>query len=127
MAKKKNIVIYDGDCGFCQGTVNIIKNLDWLSKFEFIPFQNETILEKYNCLAKEKCEKEIFLIRESTNSKTYYAGYDAFKIVTLFLPITFLISWFFFLPGVSHSGKFVYKLIAENRHKIKIGKKVCKQ
>ena len=128
MFNEKYTVIYDGDCSFCQSTVNIIKSLDWLNKFDFIPFQDENVFKKYGYLNKNKCEKEIYLIREINSSKVYfyYGGYDAFKIMTLFLPVTFLISWFFFLPGVSHLGRIVYKLIAQNRHKIKIGKKVCK-
>ena len=119
----KYIVIFDGDCGFCQSTVNLIKKLDWLKSFEFTPFQNEGVLKKYNSVTKEMCEKEIYLVSE--NGK-YYGGYDAFKIMSVYLPLTFLISWFFFLPGVVQIGRLVYKLIAKNRHKIKIGNKVCK-
>ena len=119
----QQIVIYDGDCGFCQSTVNTLKKLDWLKSFIFIPFQNETVLTKYPFITKEMCEKEIYLVSEN---KKYYGGYDAFKIMSVYLPLTFLISWFFFLPGVVQIGRLVYKLIAKNRHKIKIGNKVCK-
>ena len=120
-------VIYDGDCGFCQATVNLVKKLDWLNRFEFIPFQNENVFKKYVYLIKEKCKKEIFLIKgDLRNKKNYYGGYDAFKWISLFLPITFLVSWVFFLPGVVQIGRIVYRVVAENRHKIKLGDKVCK-
>ncbi len=86
-------VIYDGDCGFCQAIVNLIKKLDWLGKCEFIPFQDKNTFKKYSYLTKEKCEKEIFLIRgDIANEKNYYGGYDAFKWIALFLPLTFLIA-----------------------------------
>ena len=116
-------VIYDGDCGFCQKTVDLIKKLDWLHKFEFIPFQNQSVFKKYSQLTKEMCEREIFLISPNGD---YYGGYDAFKIMTLFLPVTILISWFFFLPGITHAGRIIYRVIAENRHKIRIGGTACK-
>ncbi|MBI3591669.1 MAG: DUF393 domain-containing protein [Candidatus Melainabacteria bacterium] len=120
-------VIYDGDCGFCQTTVDLIKKLDWLNRFEFISFRDEQVLRKYIYLTKEKCEKEIFLINGDIEKEKYYhGGYDAFKWMTLFLPLTFLVSWIFFLPGVVQAGRIVYKIVAENRHNIRLGDRVCK-
>ena len=126
MSKERYFVIYDGDCGFCQSTVDLVKKLDWLSKFNFIPFQSEDVFKKFNKLNKEKCEKEIYLVKEVNGEQNYYGGYDAFKIMAVYLPVTFLISWFFFLPPVVQIGRIVYRLIAENRHKIKVGNKFCK-
>jgi len=121
-----NSVIYDGDCGFCQSTVNIIKALDWFSQLQFEPFQKEGLLIRLNELTKEKCEKEIYLVKEKEGVYRYYAGYDAFKMMSVYIPITFLISPIFFLPGVSHLGKIIYRVVAKNRHKIKIGNISCK-
>ncbi len=118
-----HVVVFDGDCGFCQTTVDFIKKIDWLKKFDFVPYQKDDFLRKYSFLTPEMCEKEIFLIKE--NGK-YYGGYDAFKIMSLYLPLTFFVSWFFFLPGVVHLGRIIYKIIAANRHKIRLGDKVCK-
>lgn len=123
---KSYFVIYDGDCGFCQSTVNFIKKFDWLNKFAFLPFQNEETLKTFNKLTPEMCKKELFLVELQGNIKKYFAGYDAFKIMTLFIPMTMIISWFFFLPGVVQVGRMVYKIIARNRHKIKVGNQSCK-
>jgi predicted DCC family thiol-disulfide oxidoreductase YuxK len=123
MNKEEFSVIYDGDCGFCQTTVNLLRKLDWLKKFRYFPFQGEGVFKTFPMLTKEMCQREMFLVMP--NGK-FYGGYDAFKIMTLYFPVTFLISWFFFLPGIIHIGRFVYRRIAENRHKIKIGNKVCK-
>ena len=119
----KYLIIYDGDCGFCETTVNVLKELDWLNKFQFIPLQDEMGFQKYKQPTKEMCEKEIFLIKPNGN---HYGGYDAFKIMFVFLPLTFFLSWIFFLPGVTHFGRLVYKTIAQNRHKIKTGSNKCK-
>ena len=116
-------VIYDGDCGFCQATVEVIKKLDWFQRFNFAPFQKEGVLKKHNSLTKEMCEKEIYLCEENRDKKKYYGGYDAFKIMSLYIPVTFLISWFFFLPGVVQMGRSSYKKIASNRHLISLNKK----
>jgi len=117
------IVIYDGDCGFCQAAVDLIRKFDWLQKFKFVPYQKDDILKNYSFLTPEMCEKEMYLVQP--NGK-YYGGYDAFKIMSLYLPLTFLISWFFFLPGIVQMGRIVYKAIAANRHKIRLGNKMCK-
>lgn len=110
-------LIYDGNCRFCKTTAGLIKSLDWLKRFTFIPFQDENVYEKFPKLSKETCEKEIYLILEKENTTKYFAGYDAFKTITSFLPMTFLLSWILFLPGVSHCGKSIYKVVAKNRYR----------
>ena len=119
-------VIYDGDCGFCQSTVNLIKRIDWLHKFKFVPFQSEKILKTFSELTTEMCQKEIFLVKVYGNKKKYFPGYDAFKMMMLFIPVTMVFSWFFFLPGVVQLGRIIYKIVAKNRHRIKLGDKTCK-
>ena len=123
---KNYFVIYDGDCGFCQSTVSFVKKIDWLKKIKFVPFQDEKIFKDFKELTQEMCKKEIFLVRLDENGKKYFSGYDAFKMMTLFIPITMLFGWFFFLPGVVQIGRMVYKIIARNRHRIKLGDKNCK-
>ena len=119
-------VIYDGDCGFCQSTVNLIKKIDWLKKFKFLPFQDEKAFKAFDKLTPEMCQKEIFLVNINGNEKKYFPGYDAFKIMTLSIPLTIPFSWFFFLPGVVQLGRVIYKIVAKNRHRIKLGNKSCK-
>ncbi len=116
-------VIFDGDCGFCQSSVNFIKRLDWLNKFQFIPFQDKKQFQNYKQLTEEMCKKEMFLVKPKGN---HYGGYDAFRIIFVFIPVTFVVSWIFFLPGITQIGRAVYKLIAKNRHKIKINGSSCK-
>jgi predicted DCC family thiol-disulfide oxidoreductase YuxK len=123
---KGYFVIYDGDCGFCQRTVNLIKKFDWLHKFNFISFQDEKAFKTFKELTPEMCQKEIFLVKFSDNNKKYFPGYDAFKMMTLFIPVTMLFSWFFFLPGIVQLGRILYKIVAKNRHRIKLGDKTCK-
>lgn len=119
-------VVYDGDCGFCQSTVNLIKKFDWLQKFTFVTFQDEKLFKTFNELTPQMCQKELFFVKSNGISKKYFPGYDAFKMMTLFIPITMLFSWFFFLPGVTHLGRIIYKIVAKNRHRIKLGDKICK-
>ena len=126
LAKSNYFVIYDGDCGFCQSIVNLIKRFDWLRKLDFIPFQNEKTFTDFNELTPEMCQKEIFLCKKNKNGRKYFPGYDAFKMMTLFIPVTMLFSWFFFLPGVVQLGRVVYKIVAKNRHRIKFGDKTCR-
>jgi len=123
---KSYFVIYDGDCSFCQSTVNLIKKFDWLGKFKFVPFQDEKTFKAFEELTPEMCKKELFLVRVNGDEKKYFPGYDAFKMMTLFIPLTMLFSWFFFLPGIVQIGRIIYKIVARNRHRIKVGNKSCK-
>ena len=124
--REKLTIIYDGDCSFCQATVDVLKGIDLLKKFNFVPFQNEKLFNEHRTLTKEMCEKEIYLCKLNGKEKQYYGGYDAFKIMSFYIPVTFLVSWIFFLPGVVQAGRIIYRFIAKNRHRIKIGDKVCK-
>ena len=126
MQLNKHVVIYDGDCGFCQKSIQIVQKLDWLKKLNCIPFQTENLLQSYKDLSIERCKKEIILVIETKEGKTYFGGYDAFKKMIVYFPLTFLFSWFFFLPPVARVGRIVYKKIAENRHRIKISGAACK-
>ncbi len=119
-------VVYDGDCSFCQSTVNLIKRFDWLQKFKFIPFQDEKAFKTFKELTPAMCKKELFLVKSNGDEKKYFPGYDAFKMMTLFIPATMLFSWFFFLPGVVQLGRIIYKIVAKNRHRIKVGNNSCK-
>ena len=124
--KSNCYVIYDGDCGFCQSTVNVIKKIDWLQKFKFVPFQDKKTFKIFEELTPEMCQQEIFLVKLKGNEKIYFPGYDAFKMMTLFIPATMIFSWFFFLPGIVQIGRIIYKIVAKNRHRIKAGDKACK-
>ena len=68
----------------------------------------------------------MFFVELNGNAKKYFPGYDAFKMMTLFIPLTMLFGWFFFLPGVVQLGRIIYKIVAKNRHRIKLGDKTCK-
>ncbi len=111
---KKNLVIYDGDCGICEKSRELIEKLDWLNLFECQPFHNHEAYEEFALTPKE-CEKELKLI---TTSGSIYGGAEAVTQICLKLPLFFLVGVLLWLPPVRPLARWLYSNVANNRHKI---------
>lgn len=143
---KKNFLIYDGDCGFCQNSINVIEKILG-DKLEYIPgFKLE---ENFYGINKERLGHSIKFFEHiekrspsSSHEKIlkyefkevhetaiiYHGAYAVLKA----LSYSFLLSWLLFLykylPGFSAVSEGVYAVIARNRHEISklTGATACK-
>ena len=110
---KKYILFYDSDCGFCHYSVRIIKRLDIYSIISFADsnYEGEKPLN-YDELSSQTA----MLYNEDL--KKCWVKHQAFGKVISLLPLGFIISWIFFIPGVSLFFEKSYDFIASNRTKI---------
>ena len=110
---KKYILFYDSDCGFCHYTVRIIKRIDI---FNSIQFDNQNAkIEKpkhFNELIKNTA-----IVFDPKSNKMWIKHLAFAKIISL-LPLGFIISWTFYLPGITILLEKAYDVIAKNRTKI---------
>ena len=110
---KKYILFYDSDCGFCHYAVRIIKRLDIYSIITFADFNykgNKPL--NYSELSTQTA------ILYDESSKKSWIKHQAFGKVMSLLPFGFIVSWIFFVPGISFLFEKVYDFIADNRTKI---------
>lgn len=143
---EKNFLIYDGDCGFCQNSINLLEKLLG-DKLEYIPgFKLE---ENFYGISKESLGHSIKFFehiekRNPSNPKEkilkyefkevheeaiiYHGAYAVLKALS-YSPLS---SWLLFLykyfPGFSAVSEGVYTVIARNRHEISklTGATACK-
>ena len=116
----KPIIIFDGICNFCNGSVNFIINRDVHSVFTFTPMQSETaksLMHKYEIT--ELGNDTFILIK---NDVIYVRTNAALEITKDLSGYWHLFLVFKILP-VSIRDLF-YNFLAKNRYKL-FGKKRC--
>jgi predicted DCC family thiol-disulfide oxidoreductase YuxK len=108
------VVLYDGDCPFCQRSIALLKRLDWFKKLAYhsardvagippaeVPLDPAKLLEEMHLLTPDRRHAP--------------AGYAAFRWIAWRLPLTLPIAPLLYVPGVAWLGNRVYRWVAKNR------------
>ena len=108
------IVLFDGVCNFCSGSVNFIIEHDRQAYFRFTPLQSEIgqeLLEKFHI---EKAETDSVILIEDESAYTYSSA--ALRIVR---KLNGLWSWLYvFIIVPKPILDFLYKLFAKYRYRM---------
>jgi len=111
----KPVVIYDGTCGICAGNLKWLHRLDWLKKFDDMPYQAAELTRIFPHLNLEECEKALHLVFPSGK---IYQGADALRNVLLRLPVTFLAGTTASIPPLPWMLRKLYPVLARNRYRM---------
>ena len=116
-AVPKAVVLFDGDCAFCQWSVRILKSFDW---FKRLSMQNARDPDQWPTAAEPlslpKMLEEMHLV--TPDRRHTYAGFSAFRWMAWRMPPTMPIAPFLYIPGVLWLGNRVYRWIAKNRYSL---------
>jgi len=116
-ASPRGVVLFDGDCAFCQRSVRILKSLDWLDR---LSFQNARETDHWPAAAEElslpKMLEEMHLV--TPDRQHTYAGFRAFRWMAWRLPLTWLTAPLLYCPGILWLGNRAYRWIARNRYNL---------
>ena len=110
------IILFDGVCNFCDGSVNFIIEHDKKNYFKFAPLQSEAgqkYIEKFGLSAIDS----VILVEDD---KAYTHSTAALKVAKHLGGIWSLFYAFIIIPKPVRD--FLYKLFAKNRYKL-FGKK----
>src|SRR5690625_2033773 len=108
-----NIILFDGDCQFCNYNVLFVLKRDKRNRFKFCSLQSETALSLLDKHHISKEENSLLLIE---NDNVYSKSTAALRISRhLTFPWKILYS-FIIIPKPIRD--FVYTIIANNRYKI---------
>ena len=108
------VVVYDGECGFCQRSIRWIAGHTTARDIQFIPFQERDPAGLHHQLTIEECRQGVQLIESGRR----YSGFDAFRKLLPYLPIVKWLVPLAYLPGASLVGAWGYRLIARNRYRL---------
>lgn len=110
--KNKNIILFDGYCNLCSGSVQFIIRNDPKEIYRFESLQSDVVSENWPEIANSSHFGTVVLIE---NGKKYYRSGAALRIARkLRFPVN-LFSVFFIIPAFIRDP--VYNWIARNRFK----------
>ena len=110
----KGVVLYDGDCGFCQQSVRLLKGLDWFRTLHFQSARDTAHLPASEVpLDPGKMLDEMHVL--TPDRRTAHAGFAAFRWIAWRLPLTAPLAPLMYLPGVLWAGTRAYRWVARNR------------
>jgi predicted DCC family thiol-disulfide oxidoreductase YuxK len=112
-------VLYDRDCAFCAWTVRQLRSMDRHRRLEFIPLQEAGSLPDRPDLARIAAEHRLLgEIHVVAADGSVRAGGRAMAAVLLALPGSWLLRPWLALPGAGALLDLVYRVVADNRHRL---------
>jgi predicted DCC family thiol-disulfide oxidoreductase YuxK len=121
------MVLFDGDCGVCNRSAEIMERLDAAHNFSIRPYRSFTPdeLKRYG-LSYDKCSKRVYVIAASGR---VYGG--AFAVNYFFLkqfPWSLLVVLIYALPPLLLAEVIGYYVVAKNRYRISrwLGLEACR-
>jgi predicted DCC family thiol-disulfide oxidoreductase YuxK len=114
----KHLVFYDGNCGFCDQSVQILLKLDKRRLFAFAPLKGETAAKFLQQISQEMQQADSLILVEDfqSNPKLYIMGKAILRIFWLLGGFWSLIGWMNVLPSAPFD--FFYRIVARNRGRL---------
>ena len=104
---------YDADCRMCTAVVRWLRWCDWRNRILWSPIQ--ALESPPSGIAWEDLERSAYLVCAPGDN---HEGFFAFRRLFMALPVLFPLGALMWLPGGSLIGVAVYRLVADNRHRI---------
>jgi predicted DCC family thiol-disulfide oxidoreductase YuxK len=105
-------LIYDGECGLCRRSVELLRHWDREHRLCYVPFQDREAVSRFG-IALPALAAAMHLVLPDGQ---VYAGSDAVPALGRLLPGKRWWAWGFAIPGVRPLARWVYRRVAERRH-----------
>ncbi len=121
----QTVVLYDGLCAVCSGSVRLLRRLDWRHRLEYVDVQDwVTVSARFPALDRDAALGQIHVIRPDGQ---VFVGYAGMRQLAGRLP---LVAWLYpllFLPGIRWLGLRVYRWVAARRYRLNrlFGRPIC--
>lgn len=112
--RENAIILFDGVCNFCNGSVNFIIERDPTAYFKFAPLQSEIGQKLIDEHGVNKAETDSVILIES--GKVYTHSTAALRVARKLTGAWKLFYGFWIVPKFIRD--FAYKLFAKNRYKM---------
>lgn len=115
-APDRPTVVFDGDCSFCQQQERRIRKLDWLRRFDTLPY--EIAVEQWPEVGRGALGDGL-RVRFADSSVTI--GIDAVRSIAVRMPLTAVPALLLWVPGIRWIGARAYAYVAKRRKAIRAG------
>lgn len=115
-ARPRCIVVYDGECPFCQKQMDWVRARDRQERFEFVPSQAPDLVQRFPVLEGEDLDSGLRLLPPDG---LVYSSADAVYEIARRLPRWRWLAWLYRVPGLRALARSLYRWIAAHRHALK--------
>ena len=129
-----DVVIYDGDCQFCQAQVRRLARFDRWSRFgageptlSFISLHDPLVEQRFPDLSHDELMEQMFVVENgwmpnrANASQPYgqrrFGGADAVRYLSRKLPVLWPTMPILHLPGTARLWRFLYAQVARQRYR----------
>lgn len=116
----KDVVIYDGECRFCRGQVERLKQLDPGNKLTFISLHDSRLCKRVPDLTHDQLMQQMYVV---TPTGKKFGGAAAVRYLSTRLPRLYWLMPILHIPFTLPLWQWGYKQIAKRRYKL--AGKVC--
>ena len=112
--KPSRVVLYDGACGLCSGSVAVLGRLDLRGRLVFanIAAQWDRVSAEYPDLDYGACLTDMHVV---SAGGTVQRGFDAYRSMAWVLPAGWVLLPLLYVPGVPAAGRRLYRAVASHR------------
>ena len=115
-----NIIIFDGQCRFCTGSVSWLHRCDWRQQLSFVSLHEPIVSARWPELTYEQLMEQMYVVDRAGQA---HGGARAFRYLTRILPPLWVLAPIAHLPFATTIGQRVYRAIAKQRYRF--GKVEC--
>lgn len=115
----KHLLFYDGQCGLCDRTVQLLLRIDKHQRFAFAPLQGTTAQARLKNLPSHLLQVDSLILIENfqeVDSQLFVMSRGVWRICWLLRGPWILLGWISFLPGSLFD--WAYRIVARNRHRL---------
>jgi predicted DCC family thiol-disulfide oxidoreductase YuxK len=115
-------LIFDGECGFCRASVELLRGRDKDERLSFVPFQDIEALAPLPHIPRAELEQAMHLVAPDREVLKGAAALPAIlRLIRGGPPLALL----YRLPGVPWLAARAYRMVARNRHRLGCGSSTC--
>lgn len=115
-------IIYDGQCGFCVRSLQIVRSFDVYNTLRFHDSHRPDTMAKFPMLSEVNVDEAMYTVVEG---EPLYSGFFAFRRLIWNSPFTWILIPIFYFPGAGFFGPRVYAWVARNRTSFGCRSDVC--
>lgn len=112
-ASERPTVVFDGGCSFCRRQERLIQRLDWLRRFDSMPYDAAVI--GWPEVGRGTLGDGL---RVRFPDQTVTVGIDAVRSIALRLPLTAIPALLLWVPGLHALGAVAYRFVAARRMRL---------
>ncbi len=111
--ERKLVVLFDGGCGLCRRTANVVDRLNLLDRIDLLDITKwETISPRFPQIDRQRAIDDMHAVDADGRVAI---GFDAYRQMAWKMPLTWIILPLLYVPAVPQVGRRIYRYVATHR------------